>query len=84
MVTGGSITPLRDFEHVESKFGFNVRQRVFFICDHVAIFPFQPRIQEGHRKIHGHEVPFIVRGVVRESPKRKCVAVEILGIAQQS
>ena len=84
MVTTGSITSLRDFQHVESKFGFYVRQGVFFICDHVAIFPFQFRIQQGHRKIHGHEVAFVVRGVVREGPERKCVAVEIFGIAQQS
>src|SRR5580692_9632032 len=84
MVASRSITSLRDLQHVESKFGLYMSQGVFFICDHVAILPFQLRIQEGHRKIHGHEVTFVVRGVVRESPERKCVAVEIFGVAQQS
>ena len=64
------------------KFGLGHEPRDFFLCDYVAILPFAPRI-EAPKEIHGDEVTFVVR-VVRESPERKCVAVEIFGVAKQS
>ena len=84
VVTIRSVASLRYFQNVESKFRLYVRQRVFFIRNRVAVLLFQLGIQDGDRAIHADEVAVVVRGVVRERPERKSVAVKVLGIAQQS
>lgn len=84
MVTIRGVTSLRYLQNIESKFRLYVRQGVLFIRNQVAVLLFQLGIQEGNRAIRGHEVAVVVRGVVRERPERKSVAVKVLGIAQQS
>src|SRR5450755_892419 len=84
MVTIRSVTSMRYFQHVESKFRLYVRQPVFFICNRVAVFLFQLGIQDRNCAIRTHGVTVTVRGVVSKRPKRKRVTVKVLGIPEQS
>jgi hypothetical protein len=61
-----------------------MRQLVFFIRNRVAVFLLQLGIQERHRAIRTGWVTVTVRGVMSERPKRKRVAVKVLGVAEKS
>src|SRR4029077_16808733 len=84
MVTIRSVTSMRYFQHVESKFRLYVRQPVFFIRNRVAVFLFQLGIQERNRAIRADGGTVTVRAVVSKCPKRNRVAVKVLGIPEKS
>src|ERR1700737_4845260 len=84
MVTIRSVTSMRYFQHVESKFCLYVRKPIFFIRNRVAVFLFQLGIQERNRAIRADGVTVIVRGVMSECAKRKRITVKVLGIPEKS
>jgi hypothetical protein len=56
------VAPARDFQDIEAKFGIDVRKRILFIGDIVAVLFFQLWIQEGNGALVATRWPSLSAG----------------------
>src|SRR6476661_4132351 len=73
---------LGDFQDIEAKFGFDMRERVILVRYAVAKFLFKLGIEEGHGTIGSHGMPCDICGIVRECAQRKSIIIQRLRFAR--
>ena len=83
MIVVWSVTPARDFQDIEAKFRLDVRERIFFIGDRVAVFSLQFGIEDGNGAIRANAVSVVISRIMGERTQRESVPIQILGITQK-